>query len=170
MAGCSPIGSSNSQRVGRDENKAVTVFDDEVKSAFLQIRWHVNEDRMRLNCKVYMTQDVNATPDGSIRVYSGLMDLMTDQELRGVLGHDDVNAIESVLRKLAALGSKEGGTLEGMLASHADSGKRADRIVARHGSQTAQWLQDGKFAQVEKRLEKSIWKIFPRRAEVYDAK
>ncbi|MDR1854623.1 MAG: M48 family metalloprotease [Azoarcus sp.] len=50
----------------------------------------VHEDGMNLNFKVYMADEVNAfaTPDGSIRVYSGLMDLMTDDELRSVLGHE----------------------------------------------------------------------------------
>ena len=40
--------------------------------------------------KVYMTQDVNAwaMANGCIRVYSGLMDLMNDDELRGVIGHE----------------------------------------------------------------------------------
>ncbi len=43
-----------------------------------------------VNYKVYITSEVNAnaTPDGSVRVYSGLMDLMTDDELRFVLGHE----------------------------------------------------------------------------------
>ncbi len=49
-----------------------------------------NEDGLTLNFAVYMSDDVNtfATPDGSIRVYAGLMDLMTDDELRGVIGHE----------------------------------------------------------------------------------
>lgn len=40
--------------------------------------------------KVYLTKDVNAwaMANGCIRVYSGLMDLMNDDELRGVLGHE----------------------------------------------------------------------------------
>ena len=40
--------------------------------------------------KVYMTNDVNAwaMANGCIRVYSGLMDLMNDDELRGVIGHE----------------------------------------------------------------------------------
>ena len=40
--------------------------------------------------KVYLTQDVNAwaMANGCIRVYSGLMDLMNDDELRGVIGHE----------------------------------------------------------------------------------
>lgn len=43
-----------------------------------------------LNFKVYNTSDVNAfaCPDGSIRVYSGLMDIMTDEEVLGVIGHE----------------------------------------------------------------------------------
>jgi putative metalloprotease len=49
-----------------------------------------HEDGLTLNFKVYLSAQVNAfaTPDGSIRVYSGLMDLMTDDELRGVIGHE----------------------------------------------------------------------------------
>lgn len=40
--------------------------------------------------KVYITPTVNAwaMANGCIRVYSGLMDLMNDDELRGVLGHE----------------------------------------------------------------------------------
>lgn len=40
--------------------------------------------------KVYLTDDVNAwaMANGCIRVYSGLMDLMNDDELRGVIGHE----------------------------------------------------------------------------------
>lgn len=43
-----------------------------------------------LNFKVYVTDDVNAfaCADGSIRVYTGLMDLMSDDEVLGVIGHE----------------------------------------------------------------------------------
>ncbi len=42
------------------------------------------------NYKVYVTKDVNALAmaNGCIRVYSGLMDMMTDNEVEGVLGHE----------------------------------------------------------------------------------
>jgi putative metalloprotease len=49
------------------------------------------EDKgLALNYKVYVTPDVNAfaTADGSIRFYSGLMDMMTDDEIRYVIGHE----------------------------------------------------------------------------------
>lgn len=47
-------------------------------------------DGIPLNFKVYQTSDVNAfaCADGSVRVYTGLMDLMTDDELLGIIGHE----------------------------------------------------------------------------------
>ena len=44
-----------------------------------------------VNYKVYLTKDVNAwaMANGCVRVYSGLMDLMDDDELRGVIGHEE---------------------------------------------------------------------------------
>lgn len=49
-----------------------------------------NIDGVPLNYKVYMTDELNAwaMANGCIRVYSKLMDVMTDNELEGVLGHE----------------------------------------------------------------------------------
>lgn len=43
-----------------------------------------------LDYKVYLTDDINAAAfgNGSIRINSGLMDLMTDDEIRYVIGHE----------------------------------------------------------------------------------
>lgn len=48
-----------------------------------------NIDGTPVSYKVYMTSDINAwaMANGCVRVYSGLMDLMTDNEIEGVLGH-----------------------------------------------------------------------------------
>jgi len=49
------------------------------------------EDGLKLNFKVYLVSDVNAfaTPDGSVRVFAGLMNLMPDDnELMAVVGHE----------------------------------------------------------------------------------
>lgn len=45
---------------------------------------------IKLNFKVYQTTDINAfaCPDGSVRVFSALMDILTDEELLGVIGHE----------------------------------------------------------------------------------
>lgn len=47
-------------------------------------------DGTPLNFKVYSTKEVNAfaCADGSVRIYSGLMDAMTDEETLGVVGHE----------------------------------------------------------------------------------
>lgn len=49
-----------------------------------------SEDGLSLNFKLYNVKDVNAfaTPDGSIRVMAGLMIIMTDDEVRSVIGHE----------------------------------------------------------------------------------
>ena len=49
-----------------------------------------NVEGIPLNFKVYYVTDVNAfaCPDGSVRVFSSLMDMMTDEELLGVIGHE----------------------------------------------------------------------------------
>ena len=51
---------------------------------------HKNENGLSLNYKVYLTKELNAfaTADGSVRVYSGLMDAMDDNELLAVIGHE----------------------------------------------------------------------------------
>ncbi|MBD5181020.1 MAG: M48 family metallopeptidase [Bacteroidales bacterium] len=47
-------------------------------------------DGIPLNFKVYDVIDVNAfaCPDGSVRVFSSLMDMMNDDELIGIIGHE----------------------------------------------------------------------------------
>lgn len=86
-------------------------------------------DGTPLNFKVYLTDDINAfaCADGSVRVFSGLMDIMTDEELRGVIGHelghvanhDSRDAFKNVLLSEAI---REGlGSTNGMVADLSDS-------------------------------------------------
>ena len=53
-------------------------------------RRHATENGLRLNYKVYKLKDINAfaTADGSVRVFAGLMDIMDDNELLAVIGHE----------------------------------------------------------------------------------
>lgn len=45
---------------------------------------------VNFNFKVYLVRDINAfaCADGSVRVFAGLMNIMTDDELVGILGHE----------------------------------------------------------------------------------
>ncbi len=74
---------------------------------------HAAENGLKLNYKVYKAKEVNAfaTADGSVRVYSGLMDIMDDNELLAVIGHeighvankDSRDAMKSAYLKQAAI-------------------------------------------------------------------
>jgi putative metalloprotease len=100
---------------GKDAAKAVTLSDNDVKNMAKQAAdysdshnkiaaptdkyaqrlkrltdKHANEDGLTLNFKVYLTSEINAfaMADGTVRVYSGLMDKMDDNELLFVIGHE----------------------------------------------------------------------------------
>ena len=76
---------------------------------------HKNENGLTLNYKVYLTKDVNAfaTADGSVRVFSGLMDIMDDNQLLAVIGHeighvanrDTKDAMKAAYKKAALIGA-----------------------------------------------------------------
>lgn len=55
----------------------------------IMARFH-NISNLNLNYKVYQSSTVNAfaSGDGSVRVYSGLMDVMNDDEVFAVVGHE----------------------------------------------------------------------------------
>lgn len=74
---------------------------------------HKSQDGLNLNYKVYKVTDINAfaAADGSIRVFSSLMDIMTNDEILAVIGHeighvkneDTKDAIKAAYLKAAAL-------------------------------------------------------------------
>ncbi|WP_058911046.1 M48 family metallopeptidase [Entomohabitans teleogrylli] len=68
-----PAGSTYTQRL----NKIAAALGDNINGT-------------AVNYKVYVTKDVNAfaMANGCIRVYSGLMDMMTDNEVEAVIGHE----------------------------------------------------------------------------------
>ncbi|MCL4125513.1 UNVERIFIED_CONTAM: hypothetical protein GTU68_059228 [Idotea baltica] len=109
------LGKTKNIEAGKKLIKAATLSDDEMATLSLQsVKWMDEnnpiaeegnlyadrlaklvgdmdaEDGLDLNFKVYLVIDVNAfaTPDGSVRVMAGLMDLMTDDELLSVIGHE----------------------------------------------------------------------------------
>ena len=106
---------SQAAGAGGDLVKAATLSDEEVKSIALQCvsgldaesreapadsgyakrlsaltRGLSSSDGVSFNFKAYLNPEVNAISfaDGSIRVYSGIMDFMNDDELRSVIGHE----------------------------------------------------------------------------------
>lgn len=72
------------------ENQVVTGNDPYAQRLAKITQGLANEDGLNLNFKVYRTADVNAwaMANGCVRVYTGLMDMASDDEIRGVIGHE----------------------------------------------------------------------------------
>lgn len=102
-------------------------------------------DGQDFNYKVYLTSDVNAFAmgDGTVRVYSGLMDLMTDDEVRYVIGHEmgHVKSGHSKARMKTALNtsalrdiaSAAGGTAQQLSSS--ELGNLVENVIKAQHSQ-----------------------------------
>lgn len=74
-----------------DKNNPVLPEDNEYVVRLRRLTEGVKDaDGIPLNFKVYDVVDINAfaCPDGSVRVFSSLMDIMSDDELMGVIGHE----------------------------------------------------------------------------------
>lgn len=74
-----------------DKNNPVLPEDDPYTRRLRTLTAGITDaDGIPLNFKVYNVIDVNAfaCPDGSVRVFSSLMDIMDDDELLGVIGHE----------------------------------------------------------------------------------
>ncbi len=74
-----------------DANNPVAAPDSEYSSRLIRLTENLKDvEGIPLNFKVYEVVDVNAFAcgDGSIRVFSGLMDLMDDDELVAIIGHE----------------------------------------------------------------------------------
>jgi len=96
--------------------------------------------------KVYLTSSVNAwaMANGCIRVYSGLMDMMDDDELRGVIGHEIGHVAKGHTRKamqtaygVAAgrdLAGAQGGTAAAL--SESQVGEFAEKLINAQFSQS----------------------------------
>lgn len=102
-------------------------------------------DGIPLNFKVYEVVDVNAfaCPDGSVRVFSSLMDILDDEELLGVIGHEighvachhSKNAFKQELLRSAL--KDAAGSAGGKLAALTDSqlGNMAESLAGARYSQ-----------------------------------
>lgn len=90
---------------------------------------HATSEGVTLNYKVYLVKDINAfaCADGSVRVFAGLMDIMDDNELLAVIGHeighvvnhDTRDAIKAAYKKEALMdaASSQSGKVEAITSS-----------------------------------------------------
>lgn len=106
-----------------------------------------------INYKVYLTKDVNAWAmnNGCVRVYSGLMAMMNDDEVRGVIGHEIGHvalghAKSSMQTAYAASAARQAASSFGNAAvaalSNSELGELAETLVNSQFSQVQESASD----------------------------
>ena len=110
---------------------------------------HIQRDGKSFDFKVYLTKEVNAfaMADGTIRVYSGLMDLMNDEELLFVIGHEMGHVVKNHSRKKVVLAYSTSALRKGLASQENQIGQIASSVV---GS-LAEQLTHAQFSQHEER-------------------
>jgi putative metalloprotease len=105
--------------------------------------------RNGFNVKVYKTKDVNAfaMADGTIRVNSGLMDLMNDEELLFVIGHEMGHVVKEHSRKKLVLAYASSALRKGLAAQGNEVGLIAGSVLGAFAEQ----LTNAQFSQHEER-------------------
>lgn len=125
-SGCEDVDVMLATEAGIDALKAATLSDEDVKKLAGQTAQfsdrqhtvaaqhnnyaqrlqkltaqHLKQDDLVFDFKVYLKPEVNAfaMADGTIRIYSGLMDMMNDGELLFVIGHEVGHVTKDHVRK-----------------------------------------------------------------------
>jgi putative metalloprotease len=159
---------------GRDAVKAVTLSDKDIlaiasKSTDLMDRKNriappdnkhsirlnriisqkFQDDDMVFNYGVYISPEVNAfaMADGSIRIYSGLMDTMNDGELCFVIGHEMGHVIKRHIRKKIQLAYAASAVRKGIASQDNAAGEIARSLFGG----LAESLINAQFSQLEEK-------------------
>ena len=129
-----------------DKNNPVLPDDNPYTLRLKKLTAGITEaDGIPLNFKVYNVVDINAfaCPDGSVRVFSSLMDIMGDDELLGIIGHE----IGHVLKRHSKNGFKQE-LLTGALKDAVESaGGKAAALSSSQLGALGQSLINAKYSQ-----------------------
>jgi len=110
---------------------------------------YVQDESIKFNYAVYLSPEVNAfaMADGTIRIYSGLMDMLTDGELRFVIGHEMGHVAKNHIRKKIQLGYAASAVRKGIASQTGVVGDMARSAVG----DFAQTLMSAQFSQLEEK-------------------
>lgn len=88
------------------------------------------------NYKVYLLKEVNAfaTADGSIRVFSGLMDVMDDNELLVVIGHEIGHVVNHDTRDAMRAAYEKEALIDGVASQSKTAASITDSQLGQFGS------------------------------------
>ena len=122
---------------------------------------HLQEDKLRFNYKVYLSNEVNAfaMADGTIRIYSGLMDMLDDGELRFVIGHEMGHIAKNHIRKKIQLAYAASAVRKGIASQNSAFGEVARSQLGG----IAESLMSAQFSQLEEKEADDYGLLFLKR-------
>ncbi len=152
ISGCEGTDFRMATEAGRDAVKAITLSDEDVMalsdhSAKLLdskhkiagqenkyakrldglVRNHKKEEGLNFDYKAYIADEVNAFAlgNGTIRIYSGLMDMLNDGELLFVIGHEVGHVVKAHIRKKIQLAYAASAVRKGIASQNTIAGELA---------------------------------------------
>lgn len=110
---------------------------------------HTEQDGRTFNFRVYLTEQVNAfaMADGTVRVNSGLMDLMNDQELMFVIGHEMGHVMKNHSRRKVVVAYGSSALRKAIASQENEVGQLARSVLGGFAEQ----LTNAQFSQHEER-------------------
>jgi putative metalloprotease len=174
LAGCENADVRKAVEAGSDAVMALTISDREVreiasrsaqtsdrkhtlappKNAYAQrldrlVARHRTDGDLKLNYGVYLSPEVNAfaMADGTVRIYSGLMDMLTDGELLFVVGHEMGHVVKGHVREKMQLAYAARAVRKGVASQSSAAGDVAQSVFGEH----AESLVNSQFSQLEEK-------------------
>jgi len=186
LSGCENTDVATAVDAGRDAVKAITLSDQGVhdiaaKSAQLADKQHVvapannkyakrlnglvaqqfQDGNLKFNYAAYISTEINAfaMADGTIRVNSGLMDMLNDGELRFVIGHEMGHVVKNHIRKKIQLAYAASAVRKGVASQNSAAGEVARSVVGG----LAESLMNAQFSQLEEKEADDYGLVFLKR-------
>lgn len=119
---------------------------------------HVKSNGYDFNIKVYLSPQINAfaMSDGTIRIYSGLMDILNDKELLFVIGHEMGHIIEKHVKKKIMMAYAARSIRKGIASQENIAGDIARSTIGG----VAETLMNTQFSQTEEKAADDFGILF----------
>jgi putative metalloprotease len=174
LSGCENTDVMTATNAGRDAVKAITLSDQDLQKIALKsaqladkqnqvappdnkyakrlnrlVAPQFQEGSLKFNYAVYISPEVNAfaMADGTIRVYSGLMDMLDDGELRFVIGHEMGHVVKNHIKKKTQLAYAASAVRKAVSSQNSAVGEVARSVAGSF----AESLMNAQFSQLEEK-------------------
>ena len=154
------IASQSSQYLDKKHTLA-TPENTYAKRLNLLVDQNLQDGNVKFNYGVYVSPEVNAfaMANGSIRIYSGLMDMLNDGELRFVIGHEMGHVMKNHIRKKIRLAYAASAVRKGIASQNNNAGNVARSLFG----DFAESLLNAQFSQLEEKEADDYGLVFLKR-------